>query len=567
MLVVWWLWLPVIGGGFLWWMAYGPFFSPDGYEWPHHAILYIKMTMLHGAYMWLYVALGLIGTVLILLFMMNEVDHDKRTRKTQIEGISYVVGALVSVIAVVVTLAWPYATTLWDNDKDMGRYYANSTAFYVDNPANVPDSLKYLADGASKNTEGCALLGVHDVRGCVRQGTLSADGWDARVSSLEGATIAIRRKTSGVTRVSLAEQTVTYLNGSGATPAVWSGVLDGSGKEQPLYGVAEWDGKNDPKICQFTGKYGLTRAFSGERGNSLSNKLAETYPDMHWDMSDVWGYCDGDKPVVVVPMTKPVTWMHRTVDTAAGVVLVEGDNGKLKTTYVADVKPGSFRGPVYPQSIVATQRDMTKWAAGRKSMNRYGFGYDASNSEAQAGNAAEYLLRDKKSGRLVYVTPLTLRSSTSEVFVAYSVTYADEVRAGNLNELSVYVLGHDDARLINIDQLAAEANDWMSRNAGMFKSNGGKLIEFTPIDGDTWRVFGEMGGNVVYQLDVSASHKVAPTLVSLDAYSSAQTVPGASAPAGTTCKAELSSLDNASLSSCLKSVTDEVQKRLSPAQK
>jgi hypothetical protein len=513
----------------------------------------LSWTFVHSVNVWITVCVWLvISTVIAALFRE--------------EGLSTIV-VVVTAAAVVAVGVYPVWFTLWDNDKDFGRYYAESTTFNVSNPSNVPDSLRLLAKEAHEDKE-CALRGTHDVNGCIQRKALSTEGWEPRISSLEGAKNAIRRKTDGVQRVSLSEKTVTYLNATKNAPAAWSGVLDGSGREQPLYGVAEWSGAGDPTVCRFEGEYAIKRAFDGSRGNSLSNFLADQFPKLRWNLNDVWGYCEDDEPVVVVPATAPTTWKHRTVDTAAGVIEIRGRDGAVHMEHFTEVAPNNYRGPVYPASLVAVQREQTKWTAGRKNMDRFGFGYDASDSEVQSGNSAEYLMREKDSGRLVYVTPLTLRSSTSEVFVAYAVTYADEVAGGQLNELEVYVLDREDPRLVNIDQLAADANDWMSRNAGMFRSNGGRLIEFTPIDGDTWRVFGEMGGQVVYQLDISATNKMAPKLVSIGSYTDAQEGVESSSGDGTPltasseCVADLASLDDTTLASCLSAVTGEVQQRL-----
>jgi hypothetical protein len=554
-LAAWWLWLPavvyVVKG-----VNHALF---GGLKWTQTYDLWMFTTLTSGAYLMLFFTVGLFGSAVIL--GLNAPDHSRYDKRPSDK---IMVDCAIVALAATLVPGSLWVKTIWDNDKDAGRYYANSTAFYVENPSSVPDSLQNLVDDANV-AEGCDLLGSHDVRGCVRQGALAVEGWDERVSSFTGAQIAIRRKTDGVQRVSLADATVTYLNTKGDQPAVWSGVLDGSGKEQSLYGVAEWAGEGDPKVCEFSGEFAIKRAFNGERGNSLSNLLADRFPIMRWDIGDVWGYCDNDQPIVVVPVTKPIRWMDRTVDTAAGVILVQGNHGDVELTHVSDVKAETYRGPVYPASLVAKQREEVKWAAGRKNMDRFSFGYDPSSSDEQGGNVSEFLFRDKKTDRLVYVTPLTLRSSSSEVFVAYSVTYADEVSSGQLNELSLYVLDKGDKRLINIDQLAAEANDWMSRNVGTFRANGGHLIEFTPIDGDTWRVFGEMGGQVVYRLDISASRRVAPKLVSLGAYdeqqSSSQSDPGQPQD-NSGCVTDLSTLSGGDLAKCLRSVTDEASRRL-----
>lgn len=563
-LALWWLWIPVLLGLLYVWATNDFIPAPNGYSWVYSIILDAKASFfMGGALLWFYLAIGFLGSMVICAADWLDDNGIDLFAK---------IGVVVSLIGLVVSLVM-YFPNIWDNDKDAGRYYADSTVFYVKDVNNLPDSLKRLGEDAAKDTDGCDLLGAADVRGCVQTGELSEAGWDGRISSLEGATLAIRRKTDGVQRVSLDERTMTYLNARGDQTAMWSGILDGSEKERSLYGVAEWDGKSDPKVCQFTGQYALKRAFSGDRGNNLVNYITEKYPDYRWDMNDVWGYCNGDEPIVVIPLTQPVKWMDRTVDTAAGILIVQGNNGdEPKLTYKADVKQGEYPGPVYPDSLVAHQREEAKWAAGRLNMkeDRGSFGYVPSTSAVQNGNPSEYLLRDKVTGRLVFVTPLTLRSSSSGVFVAYAVTYADEVHASNLNEMSIYVLGHNDPRLVNIEDLSARADVWMSQNAGMFRANNGTLIEFTPIDGDIWRVFGEMNGRVVYQLDISASDKISPVLVSVDASGSVSAPAVDSAQPGVSqtqsvCGGNIASLDDGSLANCLRAVTNEVQSRLQTA--
>ncbi len=330
--------------------------------------------------------------------------------------------------------------------------------------------------------------------------------------------------------VSLDEDTLTYLNASPAKPATdghpaqkadaarWSGILDGSGPYQSLGGVAEWTGNGIPRQCLFAKQYRIDRAINGSKGNSLTHLVAQRFPALRWDERDAWGYCDtNDQPIVVLPMTRQIYWMDRTVDTAGGVVTVQGDNGSTKLTYYPTVKSGQFPGPVYPMTLVAKQREQMSWAAGRKNRNT-GFGYEPADSDAQSGNVSEYLLR-KVTGRLEWVTPLTLRNSPSQIFVAYSVTAADEVNDGSLNTLSIYVLGPDDPRRINIDNLEADAQNYV-RNVDpgfLAGNNGGKLGEYTPVDGDHWRAFGELRGRVIYLLDISASRKIQPKLTNLGA--------------------------------------------------
>ncbi|MEV6065926.1 hypothetical protein AB0L82_05175 [Nocardia sp. NPDC052001] len=447
-------------------------------------------------------------------------------------------------------------------DKNEGRFYSGATTFYIRDADHVPGSVHLLGDGGQRDSDGCAILGRHDVRGCIKQGELSAAGWDPRAGSLDGARIALSRATGDVQAVSLLTDTITYLNGK---DGAWSGVLDGSGINVPLGGVAEWTGQGNATECNFIGDYAIDKAFGGARMNSLNNLLKEKYPLIGYDMSDVWGYCDGKEPIVVIPVTTPMPWTHRTVTAPAGVIVVRGDHGHIALDYRQEVAAGALPGPVYPKSLTAQQRTETKWAAGRENMNRNHFGFDPANSGAQSGNVSEYLLRDKATGRLQWVTPMTLRGSTSELFVAYSVTSADEVHRGNLNAQSVYVLDDSDPRRINIDNLDADARAWLATNAGTVMSNGGKLVEFTPIDGDTWRGFVEFNGRVVYRMDISASHKTPVQLVKLDdtGAAAAEATPNPVAAPNADCAKDLGGLTPAQLAQCAKVFVDELATRQS----
>ncbi|MFD6161949.1 hypothetical protein ACFWF7_14580 [Nocardia sp. NPDC060256] len=504
----------------------------------------------HGSGLWWVIVYYLAGLTVYFV----RVYRDRPRVHTAYRAVA-VIGAALSVVSICVPIYF-----MVNLDKNAGRFYAGASTFYARDPGQVPSSLHLLANGGTKNSGGCAVLGGHDVYGCIQQGDLSPAGWEPRVGSLDGATIALGRAIGDVQAVSLRPETITYLNGRGAVPGSWSGVLDGSGINVPLGGVAEWTGEGAVTACTFTGDYGIDRAFGGARMNSLTNLISERFPLIGYEMGDVWGYCDGKQPVVVVPVTMPIPWTHRTVDAPAGVIIVHGDHGHVNLDYRTDVGPGALPGPVYPKSLMAQQRTETKWAAGRENMNRNHFGFDPANSQAQSGNVSEYLLRDKRTGRLQWVTPMILRGSTSELFVAYSVTPADEVHRRNLNPQSVYVLDDTDARRINIDNLDADARSWLAVNAGTVMSNGGKLVEFTPIDGDTWRGFVEFNGRVAYRIDISASHKIPVQLTELDPAGQTLSTPPPTA-GNADCGKDLGALTPAQVTRCAKIFVDELSNR------
>jgi len=558
-LVLWWAWMPVIYG--LGWclrlVTPGHRFAQSADQWFYSNFLVL------GGWAWVWLTVGLLGSAVIAMRMSGAF------RRQAVP----VTAAITAIVLAAATFTQTWRVT-WDNDKDLARYYDRSTVFYAPalSGAGAPASLSRLLTGAHRpGSSGfgsggqCDLVGVADVPGCVRQGTLPMTGWEPRVSSYNGAVYGISRTSGDMQNVSLASSTVTYLNAWHGEPARWSGILDGTGISQGMGGVSEWTG-SQVTTCTFSGQYAIDRSFGGTNMADLPDYLDQQYPGLRWALSDVWGYCDGSEPVVVIPVTRMISWMSRTVNTAAGVIIVRGAHGKTSLSYQPDVRPGDLPGPVYPRSLVDAQLAESSWAAGRGSLNNGGFGFEPASSAVQGGDASDYLLRDAATGRLEWVTPLTLRNSSSQLFVAYAVSPADSVTAGRLNQLSIYVLAPDDPRQINVDNMEAEARNWLAQQQPGFISSGGQLLEFTPVGGDTWRAYGELSGRVVYLLDIDATGKFAPTLTSVSP-AGAATGPGSgpgsgSATPGTAlCGRPLSSLTTQQIAFCLRQFADQLSQR------
>ena len=510
-----------------------------------------------GGWFWLWLTIGLIGSAVITLIALGDFAGRALRLVVAITATIAAIGSLVQL--------WRVA---WDNDKDFARYYTQATVFYAPSTdsATAPPSLARLLAGAKAagsggpfgRERGCELAGASDVPGCIARGALPASGWDARVSSYNGAVFALSRTSGDMQNVSLSNATVTYLNSWHGQPARWSGILDGTGISQGIGGVSEWNGSR-VTTCRFTGQYAIDRSLDGQNMADMSDYLAQEYPGLRWSLSDAWGYCDGSEPIVVIPMTKIIPWMSRTVNTPAGIIIVTGDNGKTHLTYQPDVKPGELPGRAYPTSLVDTQLTESQWAAGRGSMNNGGFGYEPTNSAAQQGHASDYLLRDTATGRLELVTPLTLRNSSSQLFVGYAVTPADSVTDGQLNRMAIYVLAPTDPRQINVDNMEAEARNWLAQQQPGFISSGGDLLEFTPVAGNMWRAYGELNGRVVYLLDIDATGKVAPMLTSVSPIGA----PGAGSGGLSTavCGKPLASLSTVQLAFCLRQFADQLSQR------
>ena len=320
--------------------------------------------------------------------------------------------------------------------------------------------------------------------------------------------------------------------------------------------------------CLFRGDHEIDRALAGVKKNSLPNLLNDRYPNLEFLNADDWGYCDHGRPVIVFPVRRQVHTHQRTAMTAAGVVLMTGTrSGKPHLVYRPHVRPGELPGPSYPTSLVKAQEAATEWAAGRRVKDNMKFGYQTTSSKVQEGNNGPYLLRSATDHRLYWVTPLRPRSSDSELFVSYSVVRADQAAAGHLNEQDVYVLADNDERVVNLDQLAASAKDFVSQVQPGFISAGGKLVEFLPTTSDIWQAYGELNGRVVYRLRISATNKIQPELVSLGpAGPGAPPTEGGTPPVTTTtggqgCDAPAATMPQTELVACLQRLADELARR------
>lgn len=518
LLLAWWL-VPIAAIGIVYlfdaWVLTGYGYHNDIAAWLYTCIV-------HGNSKW---------WILLIWLAVSAVIAGLSAVESENAGSVLVAGATAIAAIVSLVLGITFEVNL---DKNAARYYTTSTTFYVKDVNKIPSSLNLLkGDGASK-TEQCDLQykGKNDDSfGCIKQGDLPVEGWDPRVGSHTVAVHALKSTSGDRQGVSLDERTVTYLNGK---RGVWSGILDGSDINNPLGGVAEWSGRGVAKECRFEGDYGIDRAFAGGRSKSLTNLYNERFPMLRYEMTDVWGFCKShgegkpEEPIIVIPVKMPVPYSHRTVDAAAGIVTVRGDHGNTVLEYKPDVKAGEYPGPVYSESLVVEQRNQSFWAGGRENHNRNHFGFEPVDTEVQAGNISEYLLMEHETGRLQYVTPLRLRGSGSELFVAYAVTYADEVHRGRLNELSIYVLNDNDPRRVALNILLSSTDQWLTNNAPFARINGGKLQEFVPIDGDRWRAYIENETQVSYLVDLKNSDLNNPKLTPMNGAAPAVPSPNSS---------------------------------------
>ncbi|WP_040283730.1 hypothetical protein [Tessaracoccus massiliensis] len=152
--------------------------------------------------------------------------------------------------------------------------------------------------------------------------------------------------------------------------------------------------------------------------NNLGYSLSFKRPFSFWDVSDSYGLCDGDEPVVVVPLKKLGGFWPVVTARPDGVAVYRG--GEL-SVYGADEVPAELDGPTYPRSLAAQQRgastasgSFADWIFKRAGFDTAG-GRDSDDEddeqqsttdEPNAANAIDFSLIDD-GGAGEYVTALT----------------------------------------------------------------------------------------------------------------------------------------------------------------
>ena len=545
-----WLWFPALIG-FVWlllrWLAPGVGGDRVIALWVQRWFFPNGLAHLAG-WFWLWAAINLVITAMILGFPDEYMGPI---------GWAWTIPATAAVLVVV----WPFTVAVWDNDKDLARYYDKAAVIHVPSLADPPASLSALLNGAHPGRGGCVRVSKHDVPSCIVQDNGYASMvWESRTSGLVSARTAMTQAASQTQGVDVMASSMTYVWGTRPNTGQWSAILDGSGDNTPAYGVAEWDGQsNAATVCRFTGDHKFDRAFNGSGTNNLRHLLAEKYPRLFFADDDVRGYCEGDRPTIVIAAQRQVGYKNRTVQVPAGVLILRGTrDGQPDITHQKTVKPGELPVPVYPISLTRIQRDATAWVAGRGNHEQK-FGFQVSSFETQKDNPGEYNLRGADQ-RLHYVTPMTPRGTQSQAFVAYGIVADDEVTDGRLNRYDLYVLGTDDPMIANLATLNA-------KSSLISAQNGATLEGFIPLGGDRWRVYGVRNGQTVFYINLSASSQIQPeTVMSGSSETQQPTQPQpqpqpSQQPATTDCGKSPAQLDNKQLAKCIADLGDELRRR------
>ncbi|MFC4063358.1 hypothetical protein [Actinoplanes subglobosus] len=208
-------------------------------------------------------------------------------------------------------------------------------------------------------------------------------------------------------------------------------------------------------------------------GHNLGRRISAEQRWVRFDERDVYVYCAGDTPMVVVPLKRQVGVLTVT-ERPAGAAVYNGHTGQLTVT----TDTASIPGSTYPISLAARQREGTAAVGGFADWWFERGGWDASDDGTNEDNNSEFTLRYTNGTSSAYVTPLTPQGEASSV-VAVS-TVPTRHTGLDLAPMTVHRLNptwsSPEAVVALIKAEYRDACCW----------NGDEVFEVVPTGGTTW---------------------------------------------------------------------------------
>jgi hypothetical protein len=348
----------------------------------------------------------------------------------------------------------------------------------------------------------------------------------------------------------------------------YSTLVDRKGMGNPGYAAIinqtiALTGQATGKPCLFDEKSAGQR-MDGWFGNSLTRAIAAKDSLLVAMKVDAWGYCDGDTPKVVVPVTKLIGWIN-PVHIPAGVAVYDGHTGSVEIR--SEVKAGDLPGPVIGLSYVERVNASLATRGGNwwSMVNgQSGISDELKDpNDPNKDNASAFSLALKDQPGSVYASPFTSRASSRSI-EHVALLESGHVKAGESPSVNLYQL--EKPRQSN----SATADKLKADYSTVAWSTGLTVQEIIPVSHDTWAASIGLNQNVVYRVLVkddgsSCLMQDGKTPRCVDAGgqpagSSAISEEGGTTPAVT---GEIDALSNEDLANLQSAVTAEVLKRLS----
>ena len=262
----------------------------------------------------------------------------------------------------------------------------------------------------------------------------------------------------------------------------------------PLYGAFSF--KDNIQFCSFD-EHMANRKLNGLYfNNNLYYKAVHTAtlnPTARISKGDVIMDCDGDTPMVYLPVTKmKMSGLVSSYRIPIGVVTYNGKTGQL--TYDREGKVKDKNIPVYPQSVAKKQRESTKASSGVYNYFFQKAGFESTEGDEEdvnSSNPTEFglLTTDKKSQ---YVTPLTPRGDSNSI-IALSTVNSTESTYGELNPLTVHRFETPKQATSTI------ASSIISSELSGYKANGLTVFEVVPSEDGSWTASIGKNQNILYR--------------------------------------------------------------------
>lgn len=294
------------------------------------------------------------------------------------------------------------------------------------------------------------------------------------------------------------------------------------------------------------------------RSHNLTVDISKQRANAHFNPDDVYGYCDGDSPKIVIPLYE-YDGLWTVTKAPAGVAVYDKTGVKV---YDADeVKSLNIQGPTYPRSLASKERESinasgswSQWIAGN-------YGYDTTNKDdddSNGENSTEFTMIDG-SGAMDYVTPLTPRGTSQSITATGYVKATQD--GSNRNPLIVNKstqLPATSTLVTSIKESSVNGDSqWATRwSAGM------KVYEILPGKEGHWVASIGQGQAVSYRADIAPDGSVTVTNADTGATSShSEPSPTAQQSATVPGTKPLDQMSDAELLVQIQTATEELQRR------
>jgi hypothetical protein len=241
------------------------------------------------------------------------------------------------------------------------------------------------------------------------------------------------------------------------------------------------------------------KRMGGMFGHSLERAIAARDFMLIAKERDAWGYCDGETPVVVVPLTKLHNWLSPR-DVPAGVAVYNGTTGELRIQDT--VEPGDLPGPAVSISQAERINDSLQTYGGSPwstLLVQTGLtDQPKDEDDTNLGNFTNFSLAVGPQGGEGYVSPFTSRASSRSIDV---VTVLDTARAtaGQPASVALYRLASPrQSNAATADRIKADYADLPGWATGL------EIMEIVPGGEGTWHASIGLRQNVTHRVELKA---------------------------------------------------------------